>query len=136
MTAIDLHMPDAPATRGAPHLALAWRHAASHCIKCGFCLPSCPTYRVLGVEAASPRGRLDLMYAVAQGRLGLGVVAARVGQCLGCLACETACPSGIRYGHMFDALQNDVGARRRGWRRWRARLLLDGVLARPRVLRL
>ncbi|MBI3994228.1 MAG: (Fe-S)-binding protein [Candidatus Lambdaproteobacteria bacterium] len=135
MTAIDLLLPAEPKAPGTSHLAQAWRNATSHCIKCGFCLPVCPTYSVLGVEAASPRGRLDLMDAVAQGRLALGTVAGRVGQCLGCLACETACPAGIRYGQMFEALQCDMGTQRRGWRRWRARLLLDGVLARPRVLR-
>ena len=135
MTAIAPHQPTAASAAGVRHLAQAWRSTASHCIKCGFCLPVCPTYRLLGVESASPRGRLDLMYAVAQGRLELNAVTQRVGQCLGCLACETACPAGIRFGHMFDALQTDVGARRGGWRRRRARLLLDGVLARPRVLR-
>lgn len=120
---------------GAPaaHLAAAWQASSSRCIKCGFCLPACPTYRETGLEPASPRGRLDLMYAAAQGRLDVRQIAGQISACLGCLACETACPSGIRYRDMLEAAQVDLAARRPG--RWWRRLLLNQVVARPLALR-
>ncbi len=117
----------------APHLAAAWQASTSRCIKCGFCLPACPTYRETGLEPASPRGRLDLMYAAAQGHLDVRQIAGQISACLGCLACETACPSGIRYRDMLEAAQVDLAAQRPG--RWWRRLLLNQVLARPLALR-
>ncbi|MCZ6627177.1 MAG: (Fe-S)-binding protein [SAR324 cluster bacterium] len=89
-------------------LNAAWRGAESHCIKCGFCLPVCPTYRETGSEASSPRGRLELMYAAAQGQLPAREIAEPLGQCLGCLACETACPAGIRFRDLLEAGQADT----------------------------
>ena len=69
------------------------------CIHCGFCIQACPTYRDLGVETASPRGRLAMMKAVAQGQLAPDDgFAAEMDLCLGCRACESACPSGVQYG--------------------------------------
>jgi glycolate oxidase iron-sulfur subunit len=122
----------------APRLRAAWSQAEALCIKCGFCLPACPTYRESGSEADSPRGRLDLMYAVAAGRLPLAAAERQVGLCLGCLGCETACPSGIRYHDMIDAARMDFAARipRHGPRGWGRRLLLGSLTASPVLLRL
>lgn len=119
-----------------PHLAAALRQAESLCIKCGFCLPACPTYRETGIESASPRGRLDLMYAAARGRMDLAAIEPALALCLGCQACETACPSGIRYHDMLEAERADVAALRRGTLARRCgRLLLDRLLLSPRLLR-
>jgi Fe-S oxidoreductase len=74
------------------------------CVHCGLCLPVCPTYRLTGRETSSPRGRVYLMRGVAEGRIELGAAVAEEAYfCLGCRACETACPSGVRFGALLEA---------------------------------
>lgn len=75
------------------------------CVHCGLCLSSCPTYRETGLEMSSPRGRIYLMKAVDEGRIGLEseVFQEQMGQCLNCRACEAVCPSGVQYGAILEA---------------------------------
>ena len=79
------------------------------CMHCGMCLPTCPTYVETKLERNSPRGRIALMRAIADGRLE---VTRAFGEemyfCLGCLACETACPAGVTYAHMFECARADI----------------------------
>ncbi len=79
------------------------------CIHCGFCLTTCPTYALLGVEMDSPRGRIYQMKAVAEGRLPISQdFVEHMNCCLGCLACETACPSGVQYGKLIEAAREQI----------------------------
>ena len=79
------------------------------CVHCGICLPQCPTYRVLGEEMDSPRGRVYLMRAAAEDRIGLTPTMARhLDLCLGCRACETACPSGVPFGQLLEATRGQL----------------------------
>jgi glycolate oxidase iron-sulfur subunit len=73
------------------------------CMHCGLCLPTCPTYDATKVERHSPRGRISLMRAIADGRLGATkTFADEMYFCLGCLACMTACPAGVNYAELFE----------------------------------
>jgi glycolate oxidase iron-sulfur subunit len=89
------------------------------CIRCGFCLPACPTYARTGVEASSPRGRIDLMRAVETGELTLDdpTVQEEASFCLGCRACEPVCPAGVQYGALLEEWRDAAWRRRRGRRR-------------------
>jgi glycolate oxidase iron-sulfur subunit len=80
-----------------PHMA----RAVETCVHCGFCLPACPTYRVLGEEMDSPRGRIVLMKQALEGDLTIREVLPFIDRCLGCVACVSACPSGVRYGELL-----------------------------------
>ena len=123
------------------------------CVHCGLCLESCPTYRETGREISSPRGRVYLMRGVAEGRVPAAgdVVAEEAYLCLGCRACETACPSGVEFGVMLELTRAEVedAGLRRGFaktleslalrrvlpHRWRLRRLVD-LLALLQWLRL
>lgn len=80
----------------------------SACVHCGFCLTTCPSYRVLGTEMDSPRGRIYLMNAIQQGEATLDSVSPHFDSCLGCLACTTACPSGVQYDALIAATRPQV----------------------------
>src|SRR6266436_765790 len=81
----------------------------STCIHCGLCLNHCPTYRVLGTEMDSPRGRIYQVLQVDAGRLPIAdSFVTHIDRCLGCLACETACPSGVQYGHIVERARAQI----------------------------
>jgi glycolate oxidase iron-sulfur subunit len=85
------------------------------CVHCGFCLATCPSYQILGTEGDSPRGRIHLMRAGAESRLAMSAaVVERFDTCLGCMACETACPSGVHYAPLIEEMR---GAIESGYRR-------------------
>ena len=81
----------------------------STCIHCGLCLQQCPTYRVLGTEMDSPRGRIYQVLLADEGRLPIGdSFVTHIDRCLGCLACQTACPSGVPYGHIVERARAQI----------------------------
>lgn len=110
------------------------------CMHCGMCLPTCPTYDQTKQERNSPRGRIALMRAVADGALAVThEFAEEMSYCLGCLACQTACPAGVNYAELFETARSDIerqnahgGAARRLWRG----LTLGFLFMRPTALRL
>jgi glycolate oxidase iron-sulfur subunit len=101
------------------------------CVLCGLCLPACPTYAVSRTEAESPRGRISLARAMATGAMAAeGPALAHLEHCLGCLSCERACPSGVRYGRVIAAARQ-ITATPPG----RLQHLLYGLAARPHWIR-
>ena len=112
---------------------------ALDCVHCGMCLTSCPTYLATGRENSSPRGRIYLMRGVAEGRIELGeVVEEESYLCLGCRACETACPSGVPYGFMLEQTRHALtqAGLHRGPAAFLERFLLREVVPRRRRLHL
>lgn len=82
---------------------MAERDLVEDCVHCGFCLPHCPTYLSWGEEMDSPRGRIDLMRGLRDGKIPMTpTVASHFDRCLGCLACMTACPSGVKYDILIE----------------------------------
>ncbi len=94
---------------GPLHLEHLDYSVLQQCMHCGMCLPTCPTYVETKLERNSPRGRIALMRGIADGKLG---VTEAFGEemyfCLGCLACESACPAGVSYAPMFEAARADI----------------------------
>jgi glycolate oxidase iron-sulfur subunit len=93
--------------------------AVTTCVHCGFCLAACPTYRVMGEEMDSPRGRIVLMKQVLEGDLDGDDARPFIDRCLGCLACETACPSGVRYRELVVPFRSRL--EEHGGQPWHAR---------------
>jgi len=110
------------------------------CIHCGMCLPTCPTYDATKHETSSPRGRIALMRAVADGRLAPNSpqFADEMYFCLGCLACETVCPAGVNYAEMIEYARAEVesgGAKARVPRNFIRAFALRWLFAKPGRLR-
>ncbi|MEI7575740.1 MAG: (Fe-S)-binding protein [Armatimonadota bacterium] len=82
----------------------------TQCIRCGFCLEDCPTFTQTGNELDSPRGRIYLVRSVVDGKLNWDDVKPHLDKCLGCRACETACPSGVQYGQILEIARDQIGA--------------------------
>ena len=111
--------------------------AADPCVHCGFCLPTCASYRVLASEMDSPRGRIHALRAIEAGELELdATVASHFDTCLGCYACVSACPSGVRYDQLIEATRPKLNQlqHRSSWQISFRQLLLQ-VLPYPRRLR-
>src|SRR5262245_55755200 len=101
------------------------------CVHCGLCQSACPTYVELGTEADSPRGRIHLMRALEEGRLEPSPEVVRhLDLCLGCRACETACPSGVQYGALIEAARPWVERHRSTPARLARRALARAVTTR------
>ncbi len=105
------------------------------CVHCGLCLSACPTYRQLGLEMDSPRGRIYQMVQVREGRMALNdEYVDHIELCLACRACESACPSGVQYGKLVEAARGEIAANRpHGWIQ---KLLYGKVLLSPALLRI
>src|SRR5919198_5854726 len=109
------------------------------CVHCGLCLPTCPTYAELGVEMDSPRGRIYLMRAVVEGKLSLSPsYQDHISLCLGCRACETACPSGVKFGQLLEEgraqIEQANAPAHPPSAKWLRTLVFKGLLPRPAVL--
>ncbi|MBL9145658.1 MAG: (Fe-S)-binding protein [Verrucomicrobiaceae bacterium] len=109
------------------------------CMHCGMCLPTCPTYMETKRERNSPRGRISLMRSIADGESEVNkAFADEMYYCLGCLACETACPAGVHYADLFETARAEIertGAAGHGERTFWRWLVLDLIFMRPRLLR-
>lgn len=110
------------------------------CVHCGLCLEACPTYVQTGDENDGPRGRIYLMRAVEEGRLALesNTFTRHIDRCLGCRACESACPAGVEYGQLLEAARADItaGGHKTGWTSRALGFALRHVWSSPARLRL
>ncbi|MFQ6616356.1 MAG: (Fe-S)-binding protein [Fidelibacterota bacterium] len=107
------------------------QHLLQECIHCGFCLPACPTYTINGMEMDSPRGRLYLMEAAMENRVALSArYFEHMDRCLVCRACETACPSGVKFGDLMERTRAAISPARKEspWKSWLSRTGLRNVI--------
>ena len=113
------------------------RELIDECVHCGFCLPTCPTYLLWGEEMDSPRGRIYLMGNVLDGAPLTDSTVGHFDACLGCMACVTACPSGVRYDKLIEATRAQVERRHpRPWLTRLSRAATFAVFPYPKRLRL
>jgi glycolate oxidase iron-sulfur subunit len=107
------------------------------CVHCGFCLATCPSYRVIGKETDSPRGRIYLMKDINKGESALtAAIAQHFDTCLGCLACVTTCPSGVQYDQLIAAVRPQVERNQpRSWSDRVIRTLIFNLFPYPQRLR-
>ncbi|MFN5854328.1 MAG: heterodisulfide reductase-related iron-sulfur binding cluster [Pseudanabaenaceae cyanobacterium] len=107
------------------------------CVHCGFCLSTCPSYRVLGKETDSPRGRIYLMDGINTGQIPLSPpVVEHFDSCLGCLACVTTCPSGVQYDQLIAAMRPQIERNHpRSWAEKALRQLIFSIFPYPERLR-
>jgi len=122
---------------GELQMSAACSHFTDPCVHCGFCLPNCASYRALGTEMDSPRGRIHALKAIDAGEQQLdAVTASHFDSCLGCFACVTACPSGVRYDALLEATRPKLNAPELRSPAQRAfRRLLFSLLPYPQRLR-
>ena len=137
-----------PGTAGGPHSnggahpgggtqdRAELRALTDDCVHCGFCLPACPTYQLWGEEMDSPRGRIHLMTQVIDGAPLDGPVLEHLDRCLGCMACMTACPSGVQYDRLIESARAWEPDEPRTWKDRITRELIFSVFPYPRRLRL
>ena len=127
------------ASRSANLLTSLDYSVVQQCMHCGMCLPTCPTYMETKQERNSPRGRISLMRSIADGDLQVTpAFADEMYYCLGCLACETACPAGVKYADLFETARAEIertGAAGHGQRDFWRWLTLEVLFMRPRLLR-
>ncbi len=129
-----MHITPASWLEGTPQGKQA-RELLSRCVHCGFCLPACPTYRLLGNELDSPRGRIYLIKQLVEGEQQTGTISGHLDRCLTCRACEAACPSGVQYGRLVDLGRELLeSTARRGTGARVTRWLLTETLSRRRLV--
>jgi glycolate dehydrogenase iron-sulfur subunit len=114
------------------------REIIDQCVHCGFCLPVCPTYALWNEEMDSPRGRIYLMKLAADGKADINSQwVGHFDTCLGCMACMTACPSGVDYGKLIEATRAQIERKYdRGWLEKVYRRIIFGLFTRPERLRM